>query len=100
MAAYIDLPRICAQPKDKLRSVAMFKRSELAHVNLKYFETCTVGRAFSISVELNYSRDQTPINIFPVICSIFQDVPAKLSRIAKQHPSNSAHLMRRLCGVF
>jgi hypothetical protein len=43
-----------------------------------------------------YSIVQTPTNNFfqRVICYL-RIIPAKLSRSAKQHPSNSAHLMRR-----
>jgi hypothetical protein len=32
--------------------------------------------------------------VLTVTCSNFHNIPAKLSRSAKQHPSNSAHLMR------
>jgi hypothetical protein len=49
--AYVDLPPICAQPKGKPLSATMFKRSYLTQKWAKLFETCTVGRIFSMRVE-------------------------------------------------
>jgi hypothetical protein len=46
------------------------------------------------------TRVQTPTPDFFVNYHKFHNIRAKLSRYAKQHPSNSAHLMRRFCGVF
>jgi hypothetical protein len=60
-----------------------------------YFETCTVGRVFSMRVERTYSGIQTFINNVSMNYRYLQIVNAKLSRCAKQHPSNSGHLMRR-----
>jgi hypothetical protein len=57
--------------------------------------TRTVGRVFSMRVERIYSGVQTPTNRFSANYFDLQIIPAKLSRNAKQHPSNSAHLMRR-----
>jgi hypothetical protein len=46
-------------------------------------------------VERSYSKVITPTNKFAENYFDFHNIPAKLSRIAKQHPWNSAHLMRR-----
>jgi hypothetical protein len=46
-------------------------------------------------VERAPSGVQTLTNLFGMIFFNFRIFPAKLSRGAKQHPSNSAHLMRR-----
>jgi hypothetical protein len=46
-------------------------------------------------VERNYSGVITPTNRCIMNHVNLQVIPAKLSRNAKQHPSNSAHLMRR-----
>jgi hypothetical protein len=46
-------------------------------------------------VERIYSGVQTPTNQFDMNHFNLRITPAKLSRSAKQHPSNSAHLMRR-----
>jgi hypothetical protein len=40
-------------------------------------------------------RSSNPHKTIPMNYSNFRIIPAKLSRSAKQHPSNSAHLMRR-----
>jgi hypothetical protein len=61
----------------------------------KKIQKDTVGRDFSMRVERTYSRVQTLVNEFSVNCFNFRIIPAKLSRSVKQHPSNSAHLMRR-----
>jgi hypothetical protein len=60
-----------------------------------HFETGTVGRAFSMLIQRKYSWVQTSTNIFYVNYSNFHNIPAKLSRSAKQYPSKSAHLMMR-----
>jgi hypothetical protein len=46
-------------------------------------------------VERTYSGVQTLTNEFVINYFNLQIIPAKLSRSAKQHPSNSAHLLRR-----
>jgi hypothetical protein len=46
-------------------------------------------------VKRTYSKVPTPTTVFLVNDSYFHNIPAKLSRIDKQHPSNSAHFMRR-----
>jgi hypothetical protein len=92
---YVDLPPIFAQPKGNLLSATMFKRLKRTQNMSTLFETCTVGRAFSMRIERTYSGVQTPTNIFSVNCFNFRVTPVKLSRSAKQHPSKSAHLMRR-----
>jgi hypothetical protein len=48
-----------------------------------------------MSVERAYSGFQKPTNRFSVSYLYSPIIPAKLSRNAKQHPSNAAHLMRR-----
>jgi hypothetical protein len=50
-------------------------------------------------VARTYSGVLTPTNQFVMNYYNLQIIPAKLSRIAKQHPSNSAHLMRRFVRV-
>jgi hypothetical protein len=62
-------------------------------VNL--FMIGTVGRIFSMLVERTYAEVQTPSNQLYMNYFNLQIIPAKLSRSAKQHPSNSAHLIRR-----
>jgi hypothetical protein len=61
---------------------------------VKRYETGTVGRVFSILVEETYFGVQTLANKFSVNYVNLRIISAKLSRSAKQHPSNSAHLMR------
>jgi hypothetical protein len=98
--AYVDLPPTCTQSKGKPLSITMFKRSYLTHVWSKGFYSRTVERAFSIRVERTYFGDQKSTNRCFVNCLNLQIIPAKLSRSAKQHPSNSAHLKGAdLCGV-
>jgi hypothetical protein len=67
------------------------------HNLLKYsqnlFQTGTVGRVFSVRVERTYFGAQKATNDF-VNYFNFRIIPEELSRSAKQHPSNSAHLMR------
>jgi hypothetical protein len=46
-------------------------------------------------VERTYSGAQTHKNRFSVNYLYLRAIPAKLSRSAKQHPSNSAHPMRQ-----
>jgi hypothetical protein len=42
-----------------------------------------------------YCEAHTPTNAFSINYSNFHNSPAKVSRSAKQHPSNSAHLLKR-----
>jgi hypothetical protein len=58
------------------------------------FSTGTVRRVLSLRVERTYSGVQTPTNRFVMNYFILRIIPAKLSRNAKQHPWNSANLMR------
>jgi hypothetical protein len=62
---------------------------------VKPFMTGTVGSIFSMLVERTYAGVQAPSNKFYMNYFDLQIIPAKLSRSAKQHPSNSAHLVRR-----
>jgi hypothetical protein len=62
---------------------------------VKLFQTGIVGRVFSMRVERTYSRVQTPINKFVMKYLNLRNIPARLSRSAKQHSSKSAHLLRR-----
>jgi hypothetical protein len=59
------------------------------------FSAETAGRVFSMRVERIYSGAQKLTNRFVMDYSNSRIIPAKLSRSATQHPSNSAHLMRR-----
>jgi hypothetical protein len=76
-------------------SATMFKRSELAYIWSKLFILGTVGRVVAMCVECTYSGVQTLTNRFYMNYFNLRIILAKLSRGAKQHPSNSAHLMRR-----
>jgi hypothetical protein len=91
----VDLPPICAQPKGKPLSATMFKRSQITQIWSKRCIIGTVRRVISMHVQHTYSRVHTPTNEFSVNYLYFRIIPAMLSRSAKQHPSNSAHLMRR-----
>jgi hypothetical protein len=51
-------------------------------------------------VERTYSGVQTPTNEFSVNYSYLQIIPVKLSRSAKQHPSNLGHLRRFVRGLL
>jgi hypothetical protein len=62
---------------------------------VKTFITGTVGRVFSMCVERTYSGVKTHTNQFLMNYYNLRIIPAPLSRSAKQHPSKSAHLMRR-----
>jgi hypothetical protein len=62
---------------------------------VKTFPKGTGGRALKIRVERTYSKVQTPTNRFVTNYLNLQIIPAELSRSAKQHPSKSAHLLRR-----
>jgi hypothetical protein len=66
---------------------------------VKKIQIGTVSRVLPMGVERIYFRVQTPTNQFSVNYFNLQMIPAKLSRSAKQHPSNSAHFMRRCEGV-
>jgi hypothetical protein len=54
-----------------------------------------VRRVFSMRVENTYSKVQLPINVYSVYYSYLRVTPAKLSLIAKQYATDSAHLVRR-----
>jgi hypothetical protein len=62
---------------------------------VKTFQTGTVERVVLMRVERTYSGVQTLTNRFVMHYFNLRIIPAKLSRSAKQHPSISAHLMRR-----
>jgi hypothetical protein len=75
--AYVDLPPICAQPKGKLLSVTMFKRSLLTQIKSERFFTCIIGRVFEMHVERTYSWFHTLTNEFSVNYCNFHNIPAK-----------------------
>jgi hypothetical protein len=54
-----------------------------------------MGRVFSMRVEHTFYKVHTPTNRFVMNYFNLHVIPAKLSRSGKQHPSKSAHLMRR-----
>jgi hypothetical protein len=60
----------------------------------RYFWTCLLMR-----VKCIYSGAQTRTKEFYMNYLYLRIIPAQLSRSAKQHPSNSAHLMRRFVRV-
>jgi hypothetical protein len=62
---------------------------------VKTFYEGTVGRVCSMRLERTYIKVQTTTNRFVMNYLHLQFIPAKLSRSAKQHPSKSAHLVRR-----
>jgi hypothetical protein len=62
---------------------------------VKTFLLGTVGRVFSMRVERNYDKVQKPTDRFVMNYLNLRNIPAKLGRSAKQHPSNLAHFMRR-----
>jgi hypothetical protein len=64
--AYVDLPKICAQPKGKPLSATMFKRSQLTQIRSLLFHIGSDGRVFSMRVERTYFQAQPHKNRFSV----------------------------------
>jgi hypothetical protein len=97
--AYVDLPPICAQPDGKLLSATMLNDHDLLKYGENFFNEVPLNAYFqcaSNAPTLKFKNKQSIL----VIYFSFRNIPVKLSRNAKQHPSNSDHLIRHdLCGV-
>jgi hypothetical protein len=72
-----------------------FHKPQRTKIWSKLFQTGTDGRVFSMRVKRLYSRVKNFTNKFSLNYLNFRNIPSKLSRAAKQYPSNSAHLMTR-----
>jgi hypothetical protein len=77
------------------KSVKAFDEGVEAGVIFDPNITGTVGRVVSLRVECICSIVQKPTHRSVMNYFNLQITPAKLSRSAKQHPSKSAHLLRR-----
>jgi hypothetical protein len=92
--AYVDIPPICAQPKGKPLSATMFSDHDFLKLGHTFFKRVPLNASFhcaSNAYTMEFRHSQTiSVNYFN-----FGIIPAKLSRSAKQHPSNLVHLMRK-----
>jgi hypothetical protein len=99
-------PLIWAQPKiGQVRSVrpllTMFKQAQLTQIRVRFSKHVPLEGPFQCASNASNSElnnPQTNLQWIIPVCTLF--IPAKLSRSAKQHPSNSAHHMRRFVRGF